>query len=66
MKTSYLFLSNGFEEIEAITIIDILRRSKIDLKLVSMGEDRTVIGEHGITLNFLFCPEEVVVRKIFL
>ena len=30
MKTSYLFLSNGFEEIEAVTIIDILRRAKID------------------------------------
>lgn len=81
MKTSYLFLSNGFEEIEAVTIIDILRRAKIDLKIVSMGEERAVIGEHGITLmadvlysktkwgitlNFLFCPEELVVRKIFL
>lgn len=50
MKTSYLFLSNGFEEIEAVTIIDILRRAKIDLKIVSMGEERAVIGEHGITL----------------
>ena len=49
MKTSYLFLSNGFEEIEAVTIIDILRRAKIDLKIVSMGEERAVIGEHGIT-----------------
>lgn len=38
MKTSYLFLSNGFEEIEAVTIIDILRRAKIDLKIVSMEE----------------------------
>ena len=66
MKTSYLFLSNGFEEIEAVTIIDILRRAKIDLKIVSMGEERAVIGEHGITLNFLFCPEELVVRRIFL
>lgn len=50
MKTSYLFLSNGFEEIEAVTIINILRRAKIDLKIVSMEEERAVIGEHGITL----------------
>ena len=50
MKTSYLFLAKGFEEIEAIAIIDILRRAKIDLKTVSMTEDKIVSGEHDITL----------------
>lgn len=51
MKTSYLFLAKGFEEIEAITIIDILRRAKIDLKTISMTEDKSVSGEHNIALT---------------
>ena len=32
MKTVYLFLATGFEEIEALTIVDMLRRAEIDLQ----------------------------------
>ena len=44
----YLFLADGFEEIEALTPIDMLRRAKIDVTSVSINETRLVTGAHGI------------------
>jgi 4-methyl-5(b-hydroxyethyl)-thiazole monophosphate biosynthesis len=44
-----LFLADGFEEIEAVTIVDLLRRANIDIKTVSIYGDRdSVFGGHGI------------------
>ena len=48
MKGVYLFLANGFEEIEALATVDILRRAGIDVKTVAINHDRTVCGAHGI------------------
>lgn len=44
----YLFLAEGFEEIEALTPVDVLRRAGLDVRTVSIGADRTVKGAHGI------------------
>ena len=44
----YLFLAEGFEEIEALTPVDILRRAGLKLKTVAVGENKTVKGAHGI------------------
>ncbi|MDE6272457.1 MAG: DJ-1/PfpI family protein [Muribaculaceae bacterium] len=51
MKTSYLFLAAGFEEIEALTPIDVLRRAGIPVKTVSITESLQVTGAHGITVK---------------
>lgn len=48
MKGVHLFLADGFEEIEALATVDILRRGGIDVKTVSITADRTVRGAHGI------------------
>lgn len=42
-----VFLANGFEEIEALTPVDCLRRCEIDVKTVGVG-NRVVVGSHGI------------------
>jgi 4-methyl-5(b-hydroxyethyl)-thiazole monophosphate biosynthesis len=42
-----IFLANGFEEIEAIAPIDILRRGGVDVKTVGVG-GKTIIGAHNI------------------
>ena len=42
-------LANGFEEIEALTIVDVLRRAGIDCDLIGMEE--TVTGSHQITVE---------------
>ena len=48
MKGVYVFLAEGFEEIEALATVDILRRGGVDVKTVSIDHDRTVWGAHGI------------------
>ena len=48
MKGVFVFLADGFEEIEALATVDILRRGGVDVKTVSITHDRTVRGAHGI------------------
>ena len=50
MKQAVVFLANGFEEIEAVTVIDILRRADIEVDVISITEERHVQGSHGIVL----------------
>ncbi|MCR4808142.1 MAG: DJ-1/PfpI family protein [Lachnospiraceae bacterium] len=50
MKECYLFLAEGFEEIEALTVVDILRRDNIVIKTVSITNRKEVAGAHGITV----------------
>ena len=45
-----VFLAAGFEEIEALTVVDLLRRESIDTELVSVMKDKTVTGSHGISV----------------
>ena len=46
----YLFLANGFEECEAITPLDILRRANVEVKTVGIGSN-VITGSHNITIN---------------
>lgn len=48
MKKVYVFLANGFEEIEALTVVDMLRRAKIETVTVSVEKSKTVVGSHEI------------------
>lgn len=43
----YMFLAEGFEEIEALCPLDLLRRAGVEVKTVAVG-DKTVCGAHGI------------------
>lgn len=44
----YVHLAEGFEEVEALTIVDVLRRAGEDAKTVSITGERQVTGTHGI------------------
>lgn len=49
-KKAIILLATGFEEIEAVTIIDILRRAGIDVVIAGI-EGISVTGSHGITVS---------------
>jgi 4-methyl-5(b-hydroxyethyl)-thiazole monophosphate biosynthesis len=48
MKKAFIFLANGFEEIEALATVDVLRRAGIEVKTVSITEELQVNGAHGV------------------
>lgn len=51
MKESFVFLADGFEEIEALTAVDVLRRAGMRVKTVSITSSLLVTGAHGITVG---------------
>lgn len=46
----YVHLADGFEEIEAVTVADVLRRAKLTVQTVSLTGDKTVRGAHDISV----------------
>ena len=62
-----VFLAEGFEEIEALTPVDILRRAGVPVRTCSITFEKTVRGAHGIsveadeTLSSLDDAEDVIV-----
>lgn len=57
MKRSYIFLGTGFEDVEAITPADVMRRAGLEVSLVSINKQRQVTGSHGITIDADFVIE---------
>ena len=51
MARVLVFLANGFEEIEAITQVDVLRRAGVDVKTVSMNDDLMVTGFFNVPVS---------------
>ena len=47
---NYLFLADGFEEIEALTTVDVLRRAGMPVVTVSINPGLEVTGAHGVTV----------------
>ena len=48
---SFIFLADGFEEIEALTTVDVMRRAEMSVKTVSITDGLEVRGAHGITVK---------------
>jgi 4-methyl-5(b-hydroxyethyl)-thiazole monophosphate biosynthesis len=46
----YMFLADGFEEIEALCPLDLIRRAGIEIKTVGVGSE-FITGAHGITVR---------------
>lgn len=48
MGTIYIFLADGFEEIEVFTSVDVLRRAGLNVEMISVTPDEIVKGAHDI------------------
>ncbi|MDF2541830.1 MAG: hypothetical protein K0S47_1548 [Herbinix sp.] len=49
MAKVYIFLADGYEEIEGLTVVDLLRRAGIEIVMVSLTGSLSVKGSHQIT-----------------
>lgn len=45
-----VLLANGFEESEALSPVDVMRRAGIEVRLLSIGTERLVVSSHGISV----------------
>lgn len=49
--TSFIFLADGFEEVEALTVVDVMRRAGMAVRTVSITNEKKVKGAHGIPVE---------------
>ena len=68
MSKVYVFLAEGFEEIEGLTVVDLLRRAKIETEMVSIMDTKQVTGSHGIevTADSMFADNDYADAEILV
>ena len=59
----YIFLADGFEEIEALCPLDILRRAGLEVVTVGIGGKREIVGAHGIGVMADIADTELTLDK---
>ena len=60
----YVFLADGFEEIEALACVDILRRAGVAVQMVSVNATNAVTGSHSIEVRADITTEKVDLANI--
>lgn len=63
MKQIAVFLAEGFEEIEGLTVTDLLRRAGVTVTNVSVTGEKTVHGSHGIGVEADACLRRWSLRE---
>lgn len=61
MPKALVVISSGFEEIEAVTIIDVLRRAEVEVVVAGLEGD-TVVGGHAIRMHVDTSIDQVVAQ----
>ncbi len=56
---TYVFLADGFEEVEALTVVDLLRRADVEVLTVSVNNTLEVIGAHDIKILCDISADEI-------
>ena len=51
MSKTAIFFATGYEEIEALTVVDILRRAGEEITMVSIIDERRVTSSHGVEVT---------------
>lgn len=63
MKNVYVFFAEGFEEIEALTVVDLLRRADIPVKMVGIAGEDPAVGSHGISVGMNLSIDRVTIEE---
>jgi protein deglycase len=50
MKMVNIYLAEGFEEIEALTVVDVLRRVGVETNMIAVSSTKEIKGAHNITV----------------
>lgn len=51
MAQALIFLGTGYEEVEMLTVVDMLRRAEISIDMVSITDKREVTSSHNVTIT---------------
>ena len=51
MAKVYVFLADGFEDIEGLTVVDLMRRAGVEVSTVSIKGKREIETSHGIRMQ---------------
>ena len=51
MAQACIFLAPGYEEVEMLTVVDMLRRAKISIDMVSITDQKEVTSSHNVTIT---------------
>ena len=51
MANAMVLLAEGFEEVEALTVVDVLRRGGVKVTVAAVGDSLEVAGAHGIRVT---------------
>ena len=57
MGTVYVFFADGFEEVEAFTSVDVMRRAGLNVEMITVTPDEIVTGAHDVPV---LCDKNVV------
>ena len=63
MSKVYIFFADGFEDIEGLTVVDLMRRAGIDIETVSIRESREITTSHGIEMKTDRVFKEEILRE---
>lgn len=50
MGKTYVFFADGFEEMEAFSAVDLLKRAGLEVEMITVTSDEIVKGAHGISV----------------
>ena len=61
--TAYIILADGFETIEALTPLDVLRRCGVEVTTISLNKTRSVRSSHGVTVEADVTMEDYMLKR---
>lgn len=63
MSRVCVFFADGFEEIEGLTVVDVLRRAGVQVEMISVSGRKQVRGSHGILVEADLLFEDASVEE---